>query len=113
MPVIQDQVSVAASSVVDNVLTGSQYEFLPDDSSIEFGLVGDANAADLRLDVFSGSDTLAENMQPSAQNRIPVFPDDFTLTDVAVAGERLKVRVRNVNAGAARVLFFSVRITPI
>lgn len=112
MPLIQGSVSVAASDVNDNVLTGSQFEFLPFDAVLEFGLVGDANAADLRLDVYSGQDTLLENGQVSAQNRIPVFPDDFSLTDVAAAGERIKVRVRNLSAAAARTLFFAVRITP-
>lgn len=113
MPVIQNQVSVAAATQVDNVLAGSQFEFLPYNARIDFGLVGDANAADLVLDVYSGSDTLAENMQPSAQNRVPIFPDDFTLRDVAAGGERIKVRVRNLNAGAARTLFYAIQITPL
>lgn len=113
MPLIQQQVSVAAATVNDNVLEGSQFEFLPFDAALNFGLVGDANATDLRLDVYSGQDVLAENMEPSAQNRIPVFPDDFNLDDVAAAGERIKVRVRNTNAAAARTLFFALKITPI
>lgn len=113
MPVIQSSVSIAASSVNDNVLTGSQFEFLPYDAYVEFGLVGDANGSDLRLDVYSGQDTLAENMTPSSQNRIPVYPDDFSLTDAAAAGERLKVRARNTSAAGARVINFSVRITPL
>lgn len=112
MPVIQNTITIAANSVVDNVLAGSQFEFLPYDASLEFGLVGDATAADLRLDVYSGQDTLAENMQPSAANRVPLYPDDFALTDVAAAGERIKVRVRNT-AAAARVFNYSVRITAI
>jgi len=111
MPTIQNRVSVPGLSTVDNVLDGSQYEFLPYDASLEFGIVGDANAADLRVDVYSGQDVLMENAEPSAQNRIPVYPDDFGLTDVAGAGERIKIRVRNANA-AARTFFFSLRITP-
>ena len=113
MPVIQNSISVAAASVNDNVLSGSQYEFLPYDSALEFGIVGDANAADLVVDVYSGQDVLAEDMQPSAQNRTPVYPEDFTLTDAAAAGERIKIRVRNINAAAARTLFYSLRITPL
>lgn len=113
MPTIQLATSVAASSVNDNVLSGSQYEFLPFDAVVEFGLVGDANAADLRVDVYSGQDALMENAQPSAQNRMPVYPDDFSLTDVAAAGERLKVRVRNTSAAGARTLNTIVRITPV
>ena len=113
MPVVQGKVSVAASSVNDNVLGGSQFEFLPYDASLEFGIMGDANAADLRVDVYSGQDVLAETLEPSAANRMPVYPDDFPLTDVAAAGERLKIRVRNLNAGAARTMFYSLRITPV
>lgn len=112
MPLIQGSVSVAASSVNDNVLTGSQFEYLPYNALVEFGLVGDANAADLRVDVFSGQDILTEQMQPNAQNRIPIYPDDYLLQDVAAAGERLKVRVRNTSAAGARTINFGVRITP-
>lgn len=112
MPTIQNRVTIAANAVNDNVLTGSQYEFLPYNSALEFGLVGDADAADLRVDVYSGQDVLLENGEPSAQNRIPQYPDDFTLTDVAAGGERIKIRVRNL-AAAARTFFFSLRITPL
>ena len=113
MPLIQGSSSVAAASVNDNVFAGSQFEFLPYDAALEFGLNGDANGADLRIDVYSGSDTLAENLVPNSQNRVPVYPDDFPLTDAAMAGERIKMRVRNTNGAAARTVFFSLRITPL
>lgn len=112
MPLIQNSVSVAAASQVDNVLSGSQFEFMPYHGKVEFGLSGDANGASLRVDVYSGQDVLLEAAPMSSQNRIPVYPDDFLLTDVAAAGERLKIRVRNLNA-AAVTLFFGVRITPL
>lgn len=113
MPVIQGSASVALSSVNDNVLANSQFEFLPYNAMVEFGLNGDANGADLRVDVYSGQDVLMEGASMSVQNRIPVYPDDYQLTDVAAAGERLKVRVRNTSAAAARTVFFAVRITPL
>ena len=112
MPSIQSSVSIPLSGVNDNVLAGSQYEFLPFNAFLEFGLNGDANGGDLRIDVYSGSDVLAENLTPSVQARTPVYPDDFPLTDVAMAGERIKIRVRNTSAAAARTLFFNLRITP-
>lgn len=112
MPVIQGSVAVAGVSLVDNVLAGSQFEFLPYNASLEFGMNGDANGVDLRVDVYSGQDVLMEQASMSAQARIPVYPDDYQLTDVAAAGERIKVRVRNVNA-AARTFYYAVRITPI
>lgn len=113
MPLIQGSTSVAAATVNDNILTGSQFEFAPYNAMVEFGLNGDANAADLRVDVYSGQDVLTEQMVPSAQNRVPIYPDDFILQDIVRAGERIKVRVRNVNAGAARTIYHSVRLTPV
>jgi hypothetical protein len=113
MPVIQGTTSVAAASVNDNVLQGSQFEFLPYNAFLEFGLNGDANGGDLRVDVYSGQDVLMESSPMNIQNRLPVYPDDFTLQDVAAAGERIKIRVRNTNAGAARSINFAVRITPV
>lgn len=113
MPMIQSSVSVAASSVNDNVLSGSQWEFLPYNALLEFGVNGDANGADLRVDVYSGADVVTEQLTPSIQNRIPVYPDDFIGQDVAAGGERIKIRCRNTSAAGARTLFFSVRITPV
>lgn len=110
MPVIQNSVSVAANATNDNVLSGSQFEFLPFDAHLNFGLVGSATG--LVADVYSGTDTLAEGMALSTQNRFPVFPDDFPLEDVAAAGERLKVRIRNTTGGALTA-FYAVRVTPI
>jgi len=111
MPMIQNSVSIAGVSVNDNVLSGSQWEFLPYNARLEFGLNGDANGADLRVDVYSGTDVILEGAPMSAQNRIPIYPDDFQLTDFAAAGERIKIRARNLNA-AARTLFYCVRINP-
>lgn len=112
MPTIQRSDSIGAATVNDNVLAGSQFEFAPYNCFIEFGLVGDANAADLAVDVYTGQDIITEAMQPSSANRTPVYPDDFSLNDVVRAGERIKVRVRNNNGAAARTLNTTLRITP-
>jgi len=112
MPMIQNIVTIAAADVSDNVLAGSQWEFLPYDAFLEFGLNGDANGADLRVDVYSGQDVLLENSPMNTQARLPVYPDDYSLNDVAAAGERLKIRVRNTHATLTRDLYFGIRITP-
>jgi hypothetical protein len=112
MPVIQGSVSVAGLSVNDNIFSGSQFEYLPYNAVLDFGLNGDANGVDLRVDAYSGQDVLMEGASMSAQNRIPVWPDDYQLRDVAAAGERIKVRVRNTNA-AARTIYYALRITPL
>lgn len=110
MPVIQSSVSIAANSTNDNVITGSQFEFLPYNSFLEFGLVG--SAAGLFADVYTGQDTVAESFALNTQNRFPVYPDDYPLNDVAAGGERVKVRIRNTTGGALTA-FYSVRITPV
>lgn len=107
---IQVTGSVAANTANDNVITGSQYEFLPAACALEFGLVG--SAVGLQADAYSGQDMLCEGMALSTQNRFPVFPDDYTLSDVAGPGERIKVRIRNTT-GAALTYFVGIRITPL
>jgi hypothetical protein len=109
MPTISVQNSVAANATVDNVLQGNQYEFLPFNALLEFGIV--AAAAGVVADVYSGSDTLIESGVVSNANRSPIYPDDYNLTDVAAAGERIKVRLRNTT-GAAIVVNTICRITP-
>lgn len=112
MPVISNSASVAASSVNDNLLTGSQFEFSPDSGMIEFGLCGDANGADMAVDVYSGTDLLAEGMRLNTRAQMPIYPDDFMLQDVVLEGERLKIRVRNTSAAGARTVYYTIRITP-
>jgi len=110
MPLIQQTVSIAASTAVDNLIAGSQFEFLPYNAHLSFAING--SAAGLVADVYSGQDVLAEAMVVNALNRIPINPDDFLLTDVAAGGERIKVRVRNTTTGAL-TCSFAVMIQPI
>jgi hypothetical protein len=107
---IQVTGSVAANATNDNVITGSQFEYLPYPATLEFGLVGSATG--LQVDAYSGQDVLCESMSISTQNRYPIYPDDYTLTDIAAAGERVKVRVKNTTGGAL-TYFVAVRITPL
>ncbi len=112
MPLISDSRSIAAGATIDNVLAGSQFEFLPFDAALAFGLVGAGILGDILADVYSGQDVLMESAPISILDRFPVFPDDYSLDDVAAAGERLKVRLRNTSAGAI-IVNTAVKITPI
>lgn len=108
--IIQGSTTLAAGATNDNIIQGSQWEFLPFPAGLEFGLVGDANGADLRIDVYVGAETVMESGISSNANRSPVYPDDFNLTHSAPAGSRIKIRVRNTNAGAVTVKHI-IRIT--
>jgi len=109
MPTVQSSVSVAANSVNDNVISGSQFEFMPYAAKLDFGLTG--SAAGLLVDIYSGQDIVCESFALNANNRIPIMPDDFTLKDIAAPGDRLKIRVRNTTGGALTA-FWSLIITP-
>lgn len=112
MPVIQGSVSVAAGAVNDNILAGSQFEFLPYNAFLEFGLSGDAQGGSDRVDIYTGQDIVAEALIPNTQARTPVYPDDFPVNDVAGEGERVKIRVRNTHATLASVVNYLIKITP-
>jgi len=111
MPTEQNKSTIAAASVDKNLLTGSQYLYCPFPAYVEFGLVGDTNAADLTIDLYTGQDTITEDFMPSAQNRSPIYPDDFTLNDYVGQGEMIKIRVRNTHATLTRDLFWTIKFT--
>lgn len=110
MPQFTDRRSVAANAVSGNVMAGNQYEFLAFDAFVEAGLV--ASAVGLNATVTTGTDILMTDTEVSAANRLPIYPDDFTLNDVVGAGERIVVNYRNTT-GAAITAFTIVKITPL
>lgn len=115
MPTITIRTPLGASTSVENVLTGSIYEFIPGDwgaASVEIGIAADATG--VLATVNSGADTLAEE-QPvvvKAINLLPVYPDDFQFSDEAVGGDRLKIKLRDTS-GVARVVLTTVKLTPL
>jgi hypothetical protein len=110
MPTIKNTISIAANATNENIIQGSQFEYLPYNALCEFGVLGAATG--LVADVYSGADIVAESYALSFKAGFPVYPDDFDLNDVAAAGERLKVRVRNTT-GAAIICSYAVRVTPV
>lgn len=113
MPVYQGQQALAAATTVDNLMTGSQYLYMPWPGLVRFGLVGDANAANYTIDIYTGADVIAESMEPSAANHMPIDPDDFSLDDVVGQGELIKIRIRNKHASTAGVLFYCIKFLPV
>ena len=110
MPMIRKEISIAANSTEDNVVQGSIYEFMPWNAQINIG--SQASATGLVVTLNSGSDTILEESPVPIQNRFPIIPDDMDVNDVAAAGERLVVKVRNTTGGAL-TFFLLVQINPI
>jgi hypothetical protein len=112
MPMIQKRIVLAANAV-SSALADDQFEYLPYDALVEFGLLTDATG--VLVTIFSGGDLLMdEGPVPlgSAINVFPKYPDDYHLQDVASGGERLKVRLRDTS-GAQRIVLVGVRISQI
>lgn len=112
MPAFQNLVSVAANSTIENVISGSQFEFAPYDAAVDFAII--AGATGVVADVTTGSDVVAEAMTVANRSPLsfPTLPDDFVASDVVARGERIKVRLRNTTAAAISVVV-SMRILPV
>lgn len=107
---IQNSVSIGGTSEVANLISGSQFEFLPFNALLEIGLV--ASATGIIVNVTVGTNTLLFESAPSLQNRFPVYPDDYSLNETVLAGSRLVIKARNTTGGALTV-FYAVKITPL
>jgi len=110
MPFFQQRVSVPANGTIENVFTGSQFEFAPYNAAIEFAAV--AAATGIIGDVSTGSDVVAEAFTVSDANRTPLLPDDYVIQDVVASGERIKLRLRNTTGGAI-VVNVAMRLMPV
>lgn len=112
MPVISGRTSIATGVTVQNVLSGSQYEFAPFDGTIEIGVFADKNL--VTLAVFSGPDTLQEPggaVPFGAAEAMPKYPDDYHWEDEVAAGDRLKLTLVNGNA-ATTLVNWVLRMSP-
>lgn len=113
MPTIQNTTVVPGASSNPNLAQGSAYEFAPFHARVDIGVVGDAGGF-LRATVQAGSDVLLEESPLSQQNRFPVWPDDFTMSDVVAKGDRIKIVARNTDVAAnPHTVFWAIRLTPL
>lgn len=112
MPMIKARNTMVASGQAFP-LSGSQYEYLPFNALCEFAVLADTGAS-VRGTVYSGSDLL---LQSSLVDILAVaspilYPDHYSLNDIAGAGERLSVELLEVAAGTP-VVRTQVRITQV
>jgi len=110
MPIIQKSRVMVASESIANLLSGEFFEFLPYNALVEIGL--SVSAAQVLVDIITGSDVIAKDARPVVKSTAPIYPDDFTFFDVAAAGERIVIAVRET-AAATPTLLYTVRISPV
>jgi len=113
MPLIKTLAVDVADGATITPWAGSQYEFLPFNALIEVALLADAGDIFL-ASVFSGSDVLLQSSQiDELAVAVPItYPDDYSLSDVAAAGERLGCQITNNEGGVATVRT-AAKITPL
>lgn len=110
MPIIQKTKVFTANENVANLLAGEFFEFLPYNALIEIGLA--VSAAQVNIDLITGSDVIGKDIKPLVKATAPVYPDDFPYQDIAAAGERIIIAARET-AAATPTLLYTVRITPV
>lgn len=112
MPLIQFAQVMTANGTA-TPLTGSQYEYLPWPAAIEIAMNASVTG-EIVATVTSGADVLQEEAPVGVVTTTNVPPafDQAQLTDIAAAGDRLKIGLREV-AGNTGTCFGWVRITPL
>jgi len=111
VPTIRVTTTNLAANATAFPLSGSQYEYLPFNARVEFAVI--ASAAGIDVTVYSGSDVLQQSGPATVKATPPVYPDDFLLDDVAMAGERLNVVLRETAGAATTDIETVVKITPL
>lgn len=104
MPLIKTIDQGIAANAVITPWAGNQYEILPFDAEIFVALLADTGDV-WNASVFSGSDVLLVNSQIdelALANPI-TFPDDYALSDLAAATERMGCQLTNLTGAVADV----------
>ncbi len=101
MPVISDEISVAANARSGNVLAGDIFEFMPRDGLVNFVLT--AAVIGIRADILIGGEAQALNSVVPIRgvaNPFPIKPDDSVVIAGALQGQRLFLEFVNGTGGA-------------
>lgn len=110
MPVIMRTVTVPLNATVDNLLSGSAFEFARTNSLVSMGVTQAATGCFVTFN--SGADVVAEEFEPPILTRYPIIPDEMYFSDVAAAGDRLVIRARNTT-GANIIVRATVQVSPL
>ena len=109
MASMTDRQSVAANATVVNIFSGNLNEFLQGNSLVN--LYASAAAVGLNMSLIVGDEIFLDDQEVSAQNRMPLVPDDLVVQAAGFQGDRVIARYRNTT-GAAIVSFCRVDMLP-
>lgn len=97
MPVIQREATVPANAFIENLLTGSAFEFARSNQLVSVGV--SAAATGVFVTITAGPDLVLEESAAVILTRFPIIPDEMYYNDVMQVGDRLIIRARNSTAG--------------
>ena len=109
MPIMTDRQSVAANATIPNACAGKSAEFVQESSIVS--LYASASAVGLNMTLIIGQEIVVDDQEVSAQNRMPLVPDDLIATGGAFPGDRITLKLRNTTA-VAIVAFSRVDVEP-
>jgi hypothetical protein len=101
MSVLQREISVPANTTIENIFSGSAFEFARQNSVLQMALVGSATGLVGTVQV--GARVVLEESPLAIKTTMPIIPDDFYYTEGVLQNERIIGRVRNTTAGALTV----------
>lgn len=112
MPLIQSRQAFTANQTIEDVLVNNLLASnFRTRYRVDYALVQDA-VPGIVAQVKVGTNIVADNIIPSAQNRIPLWPDDYLGTFGVLPGDRILLRGQETS-GVAKTLSFAFRLTPI
>jgi len=97
-PMIMKQVSVAANTTNENIISGSAFEFARGRGVLSIGIVAEATGVVANLQ--AGADIIAEAFTLPVLATYPVVPDQMYFTDVVEQGDRIVERAQNTTGAA-------------
>lgn len=110
MPYMAINQSVAANTIVDNVLQGKLYEFLSFNSRVLAVMRAAAVGVFVTLNI--GGRVIVDAQEIGAAAGPPIIPDDVIADDFGIAGEKVTLAVHN-RTGAAIVVQGKIYVEPV
>jgi len=110
MSVMQKETIVALNATVENIFSGSAFEFARQNSLLNMACVGSATGLVATIQV--GSRVVLEESPVAISTAMPKLQDDFYYSEGVLANERLILRVRNTT-GAPLTLRTIAQLQPV
>lgn len=107
--VLTSSYAMTAATPVDNVLTGTKVENIPNDDNYRVRLSATSSVADTKHQLDADTDSLLQSSLASSQNRVPLVPDDYVGSWDVKGGSKLFLSLDPASTGT---YFFTIELIP-